>query len=838
MEFDTLATPAPTDVLPGVGVEMPAGWRLLPPETPKPPPVQTSRRPDIIGLLLLLQVIVFHSALNSYWLNVDRHLIRWDEAHHIQQAEAFHDALFPPEARGVLARLMAAVGIESPYPPLSHFLGAAAIHLFGDTPDGAALSGSFALALLLLGIYTLARQGMAPHNALLTAVVASLTPMIYGYSRMVMPDTLCGALVLWALFALLKSDFFRKTGWTLLFSLLCGLALLTKQTALIYLALPMALAWSAGMIKALVPEKAEGDATARRPWPKLLFNLGLCAIVVTAVCSWWYFSHLEYLYTWWSTHRGHDISLFQPGIASRLAGALPKVTETPEARIAFDPAISGFFADTAPLSAASPDTRLLAPCRYFWKRYLIYLVNEVTFLPLALVALAGMPALLLKRNRTTLALLLLAWPLGAYLLLTGLFSLHSPRFLYGMAAAPAFLATFALDAVPFVRLRRLLWGIVLLLLTLQFLNLSLIPFGPAKRLELPVFAQEPEVKQRGNSGITFFKDIIRTGHYILQAPSGGKQVPELLLESMAAHESAHQEAPPAEGAAGTVAWYQEVSPVPSPLGLDFYTRRMEAGLKKDGLRRFAPVKAQSQTAEGTLPELAETVYVVLYQPLEGDYIAALEENMAFFLKQGFQNISALTIEEDNPAGPGYAHVLARKGLPDLEKTSNLFEVYNVLALDGKNYLLSDEERAALEKRYTRALERYTGNRQPMNDNTSLLELHVGKASDNWYLLRLIIHCKKAYTEGNPLRIWMRAKVHEADRDKLFEPQKGLPDLVWDVDPEPPASRWKSNEALVFTRPVMARPLRYQVELGLYNPEIEEKPTSLIRTEWVDFRSIE
>jgi len=480
----------------------------------------------------------------------------------------------------------------------------------------------------------------------------------------------------------------------------------------------------------------------------------------------------------------------------------------------------------------------LAPYHRFWKRYLIYLVNEVTFLPLALVALAGVPALLLKRNRTALALFLLSWPLGTYLLLTGLFSLHSPRFLYGMAAAPAFLATLALDAVPFVRLRRLLWGILLLFLTLQFLNLSLIPFGPAKRLELPVLSHEPEVKQRGNSGMTLYKDTIRTGHYILQAPSGGKQVPELLLKSMADHESTRQEAPPAEGAAGAVAWYQEVSPVPSPLGLDFYTRRMEASLKKDGLRHFAPVKAQSRAAEGTLPELAETAYIVLYQPLEGDYIAALEKNMAFFLEQGFENISALKVEDNNPAGPGYAHVLAQKGLPNLEKTSNLFEMYKVLALDGKNYLLSDKERAALEKRYTRALERYTGNRQPMNDNTSLLELNVGKASDNWYLLRLVIHCKKTPSEGNTLRIWMRAKVHEADRDGLFEPQKGLPELVWDVDPKPPASRWKTNEALIFTRPVMARPLRYQVELGLYNPEIEEKPTALIRTEWVDFRSIE
>ena len=219
-----------------------------------------------------------------------------------------------------------------------------------------------------------------------------LTPMIWIFpAGMPIP---CAVPVVWASCPL-KSDF-SQNGWG------AGLLAVWHPDKTIrdgLSALPAALhgpqAWCS-----LLSRKEPDGAGVRRHWPKLLLNLGLCTVIVISVCSWWYVNHLEYLYTWWSTQRSHGTGLFQPAFASRLSGALPAVTDTPEARIALDPALSVWGSKISKAPDPVSDASLLAPYGRFWKRYLIYLVNEVTFLPLALVALAGLPALLLKRNHS------------------------------------------------------------------------------------------------------------------------------------------------------------------------------------------------------------------------------------------------------------------------------------------------------------------------------------------------------------------------------------------------------------------------------------------------------
>ena len=228
------------------------------------------------------------------------------------------------------------------------------------------------------------------------------------------------------------------------------------------------------------------------------------------------------------------------------------------------------------------------------------------------------------------------------------------------------------------------------------------------------------------------------------------------------------------------------------MGLDFTP---EEGAQRAGRFKsdtaFVPIKAQSYTPEDTLPELADTVYVVVYHPREGDYIKSLEHSLSFFLEQGFESIFTMTIGEDNPDKPGYIHLLAREELPKPEKINGLFDLYEALVRDGRNYLLSEEERTALEKRYTMELERYTHTVQSLDEHASLLGFHVEKTSEDWYLIRLVIHCDKVSSE-NPLRVWMRAKVQEDDQKNLFEPQLGLSELNWDFDPQPPTNQWTRN----------------------------------------------
>lgn len=863
MAFIPPSAPAPSGEIP-VNV-LPPGWTIVPP----PPP--SSRKPgwrqDLRALVLLAFLALFHLSVNLYWLQADRHLILFDEAHHIQRSAAFHEALFPPEHAGLFARVFAALGVESPYPPLSHLAGAAVIEGFGDNPDDVALTGIFYLVLLLLGVYVLARQGMTPQNAFLAALVTSFTPLVYGYSRLVMPDTLCGALVVWALYGLVKTDWFRRIGWTVFFGVMVGLALLAKQTAFVYLVPPAMFALVVGLVRAVMKRNASDGKQASPRWTGVLFNGVLCFVAVAAVCSWWYLRHLDYLYTWWSTQRH---GLLQPGIASRLAALLPATPAAPETRIALDPALSMYGGAPAHAPAGDGLPSLFEPYSLFWRRYLIHLVNNALFLPLAVTALAGVPALLLKRNRSRLPLVLITWLGGAYLLLTGLLFVNSPRFLYGVVPAAAILTVYALDAVPWLRMRRVLWGMLLAILLVQFINISVVALGPLKRLELPLLSEDTDVRLRGDTGLVVYKDRMLTGRYVIHPPEKRVPVTETMLTAMEEHERNRPVPAIPDGAA---AWYQVVSPVPAPLGVDFYARRRppltipatvadagqgegetedvtEGESEGEGEaiaqevpegefvsppgRSFCAIKGASQVPEGTLPELAETSYVILYQPRQGDYIAALEKSVSFFSVADFESIFQDAIEGDIPGMPGLVHVLARREFPDLAEIQDIFDIYDMLDLDGKRYLLSDAERGELESRYADKVGRYTPI-QMLKDGVELLGFHVRPSVPDWFRVRMLVHITE--TPAEDLRVWMRARVHEEDRAALFDVQREAPDLCWDFTPAPPAAEWEPKQALVFYRPVMARPLRYQVEIGLYAPEKEERPKTTITTEWIDFSAL-
>ena len=312
---------------------------------------------------------------------------------------------------------------------------------------------------------------------------------------------------------------------------------------------------------------------------------------------------------------------------------------------------------------------------------------------------------------------------------------------------------------------------------------------------------------------------------------------------------------------GAAAWYQVVSPVPAPLGIDFYAKRLfsipvpsapvegedegevthegEAEGEGEGesaagatpLRPFAPIKGQSLRPEDTLPELAETRYVILYQPIADDYITKLEEAVLFFTRQGFESLVQQTEDGGPGLTPGCLHVLARREFPTPDAITRIFDLYDMLDQDGRNYLLSEEDRAKLEQRYAALVSQYADPR-PLNGQINLLGFHVKPLIDDWSVVRLVVHVKEP--PKTDLRVWMRARPREEDRNLLFETQREQPALVWDFSPEPPSTAWKQNEALVLTRPVMAHPLTYELEIALYGPDKESAPRDKYTTEWVRF----
>ena len=373
---------------------------------------------------------------------------------------------------------------------------------------------------------------------------------------------------------------------------------------------------------------------------------------------------------------------------------------------------------------------------------------------------------------------------------------------------------------------------LLFFLALQYINLTLFSFGLLGRVEIPVLADNPTITEQHNQGLAVYKDQVDLGHYLLHPPLREEAITAVLFDKILDYEK-NRKTP-----AGPVAWYQVVSETPAHLSMDFYARHYQQMISTSSpeeeavpTRPFAAVKWESHTPEDTLPELAETEYVVLKQGTDSSAVARLEEWATFFSRHGFESIYNGDFPGYGSSLPGYVHVMAHCDIPSLEDKPDIFQTYDMLAQDGTTLLLSEEERKSAEQRYTRLLQEYT-HIQPLNERVNLLGFHVKSTPENWHVLRLIVQATD--TVASEARIWLRATVHPEDKERQIEPLQGKNILVWDFTPQPDASTWQPNQAFVLCRPVMAAPLRYKLEIGIYEAGETVPAAGTVETDWVDF----
>ncbi|NLN92546.1 MAG: hypothetical protein GX130_04445 [Candidatus Hydrogenedens sp.] len=809
--------------------EAPQQWIVMPAPAGQPDQGKPKEK-RLVAWALLLATILVHTAINIFWLHTDEHLIRLDEAHHMKQALAYHDTFFAESEKGAAEGIFSALSIESPYPPLLHIVGALCIRYLGGSPDSAALTGSIALALLLIAVHVLCRFVFSPKHSFFVALLTSLIPMVYGYSRLMMPDTFMAAWLLWCLVALIKTGAFHKPGWSVISGCLAALALLSKQNALIYLTPLLAGAFIWGLKKTFSERKeSTGDDGS---FPRVFLNLFLFLCACFALCGWWYGRHADYLYGWWSSSTMEESSFFQAPVARPLSRILPATTAAP-ALIA-DPDLPLPFKEPLIASEEALPDLIVSTFYEHGLRYMFYAVNNALMLPLAAVSALGVLALLFKRNRNFLSFVLLSWLVSLWVLLTGVFALHSPRFLYPMMPVFAFFAFLALNTLSNTRIYRAAWALVFIILSVQFVNLSFLPPTLALRLELPVFEEEEAVSSRGNQGLALIADEIQTGHYLIHPPHREQPITGKVVAAMK-HCDKNLNAPDQ-----AVAWYQVVSREPSLLALDFHTRTFprqkwfgigESEETEEQLRPLAAISEEVREAADTLPEISGAEFVILEHSDAEASTERLETDAAFFMQQGFWPVfsEAFTPSAISPAGG--ILLMVRQPMRSLEECTDLFSLYDLLDRDGREWLLSDDERMEAEQRYTGAIRSYTTSR-PLNKGIHFLGIHLARATNDCYVIRLIIHARQQPEEG--LRVWLRAVPESASSesdDSLLSHDPGN----WDFDPQPPSGKWGQNQALVLSRPVIVPQAgSFHLEIGIYDPEKEDRPVPVLETEVLDF----
>jgi Dolichyl-phosphate-mannose-protein mannosyltransferase len=190
---------------------------------------------------LLVAAVAGFVAITVWWLTQDDRVQDWDNGLHTVHAFEIHNEL-------AAGHLTAPFTEFNMYPPLGHLVGALGVFIGGFSPASVILASNVVFVpLLAAACFGVGRMAYRSERAgLLAALFALGTPMIVSEFHEFLLDPQQAALVAASVWAILASRRFERPGVAALAGALAGLAMLTKQTSVIFLAGPLAVSFVRG----------------------------------------------------------------------------------------------------------------------------------------------------------------------------------------------------------------------------------------------------------------------------------------------------------------------------------------------------------------------------------------------------------------------------------------------------------------------------------------------------------------------------------------------------------------------------------------------------------------
>jgi 4-amino-4-deoxy-L-arabinose transferase-like glycosyltransferase len=235
---------------------------------------------QVLGIIWLLGAVC-----DRIWFALDHTMPAWDQAEYLTGSLNYWQALQNPQ--WLLGEWWTNFWmLSSKIPPLTYIATTPFLNLFGTGPDQATLVYLFFSAILLGSVYGLGAKLFTPQVGLWAAGLCVLFPGLYRVRLDFLLDYPLTAVVTLSFLCLtvLKEQRRSKNEKSLLHAAFCllpslafglslGLALMTKQTALFFLLIPVV--WvGVGAIR-------------RRDWGRLAQLVG-ASLLSVAVFGWWY----------------------------------------------------------------------------------------------------------------------------------------------------------------------------------------------------------------------------------------------------------------------------------------------------------------------------------------------------------------------------------------------------------------------------------------------------------------------------------------------------------------------------------------------------------------------
>jgi 4-amino-4-deoxy-L-arabinose transferase-like glycosyltransferase len=219
--------------------------------------------------------------LHFVWLVRFRHgyVTEWDEAGYMQFALSNFDALHDDG----LWTFAKTVGGRETFGPLLPFVTSLSYPVVGRGVFGSLLVLPVFYAGLVAAVFALSRQLVSASWAVVAALTVAAMPAVIDYSRLfhfALPATACMTAALWAL---VRSDGFRRGGWAAGFGAFVALMLLSRT---------MTVAYTPGLVLAVGTQFLVGAGEFRLR----LRNLAIAAGAAAIVAGPWYIRNAQSVY--------------------------------------------------------------------------------------------------------------------------------------------------------------------------------------------------------------------------------------------------------------------------------------------------------------------------------------------------------------------------------------------------------------------------------------------------------------------------------------------------------------------------------------------------------------
>lgn len=249
-------------------------------------PSQSERKfPQFQGLQILAVIWLVAAAIDRLWFAFDRSIPSWDPADYLIGSMNYWRFLQHPQwlSADWWQELWL---LSSKIPPLTYIATAPFLNVLGTRFDAATCVNLFFTAVLLASVYGLGKHLFEPRLGLWAAGLCLLFPGLYGVRLDFLLDYPLTAVVTLAFFCLTvwrdcslpQSEFkwqqaLKSWLWAIAFGVCLGLALMVKQTALLFLWFP--LLW------------VTGEILVSFAWGRLLQLVG-ALLVSVPIWGWWY----------------------------------------------------------------------------------------------------------------------------------------------------------------------------------------------------------------------------------------------------------------------------------------------------------------------------------------------------------------------------------------------------------------------------------------------------------------------------------------------------------------------------------------------------------------------